>query len=73
MNKGIILLTSVLLLALFASSCKRKHLCVCDITGTIDTVLKREYEGYTVKEARQLCKSEEYASSELITIKCDIR
>lgn len=71
MNKGIAFSLFILTLAVFVS-CKRSHMCYCKVTGTFDTTLIKEYRGYSKKEARQLCKSDEMVSNNNVRIDCDI-
>lgn len=70
MNKGLLLLTLTIILA--TSACKRRHICYCKISGTSDTSQVRELRGYSVKEARTVCKSLENASNNALSITCDI-
>ncbi|HYD23012.1 MAG TPA: hypothetical protein VEB40_16125 [Flavipsychrobacter sp.] len=72
MNKGIIFCTSALLLFTIAGSCKRSHMCYCKVSGTFDTTLIKEYRGYSKREARQLCESDELVSTQAVNIECDI-
>jgi len=73
MNKGIIICLSVLLIVLSFASCKRKHDCYCRFSGSADAVLTREYRGYSKKEAKKLCESEENAASGSLMVDCEIR
>lgn len=71
MYKGAIIGLLILFFAALAS-CKRSHMCYCKVTGTFDTTLIKEYRGYSKKEARQLCKSDELVSNNNVRIECDI-
>lgn len=55
-----------------AAACKRSHMCHCSMTGAVDTSYFKEYRGYSQKEARQLCKTDEEASNHSVTVECDI-
>lgn len=70
MNKGVVF--SLLLLFISLAACKRSHMCYCKVSGTFDTTLIKEYRGYSKKEARQLCKSDELVSNNNVRIECDI-
>lgn len=72
MNKSIVFSTSALLLLAFATSCKRSHMCHCKVTGAFDTVYIKEYRGYSKREARQLCETDEQASTPATKIECEI-
>lgn len=72
MNKGITLSISALLLLTAGMSCKRSHMCYCEVSGIYDTTIIKEYRGYSKKEARQLCKSDEQVSNNNVKIDCDI-
>lgn len=72
MNKGLILgLTAMIAISLLAS-CNRRHDCRCEHSGDQEAVYNREYRGYRIDEARELCKSEERASTATRTIKCSL-
>lgn len=71
MNKGISFSIAVLLL-ISAMACKRSHMCYCKVSGIYDTTIIKEYRGYSKKEARQLCKSDELVSNNNVRINCDI-
>lgn len=72
MNKGIVYYISVLLIIITSMACKRSHVCYCQTSGAFDTTLIREYRGYSKNEARQLCKADEFASTNVVKIECDL-
>lgn len=77
MNKGILFITSLLSVLLVATSCNRSHICICDLRSTnsnnFDTTLVRELKGYTPREAKRICDSEEFGTSATTEITCTLR
>lgn len=59
-------------LLLFAS-CDRSHMCYCEYTGSIDTIVVKEYRGYTKEEAQTVCMSDNHASDAGTEIECTVR
>lgn len=64
---------AIVAVVLLFTSCKRKHMCYCVTKGTYDTVVLREYRGYSRDEAQIVCMSDNYASTSALEIECNIR
>ena len=58
---------------LLFTSCKNRQLCYCVTKGTYDTIVIREYRGYTRYEAQKVCMSDNYASTAALEIDCNIK